>query len=95
MLTPQKPKEAIDLVAHVSETNTPRSHGSEDLSHAIVKSQTSETASPANVVIAAEMLLTGIHVQPEGNLVTPPGKLDILLMFAEQTLLRKMEKLLL
>ena len=52
-----------------------------------LKTQTSKTASPENVVIAADMLLTGIHVQPEENLVTPSGKLDILLMFAEQTLL--------
>ena len=95
MLTPQKPKEAIDLVAHISKTNTPRSHVSEDLRHAIVKTQISETASPEHVVIAADTLLTGIHVQPEENLVTPAGKLDILLMFAEQTLLRKMEKWLL
>ena len=95
MLTPQKPKEAIDLVTHVSETNTPRSHVSEDLSHAIVKTQTSDTASQENAVIAADVLLTGIHVQPEENLVTRAGKLDILLMFAEQALLRKMEKWLL
>ena len=76
-------------------TNTPRSHVSEDLSHVTVKTQTSETASPENVIIAADVLLTGIHVQPEENLVTPAGKLDILLIFAEQTLLRKMEKWLL
>ena len=54
-----------------------------------------DNASPENVVIAVDMLLTGIHVQPEENVVTPAGKLDILLMFAEQTLLRKMEKWLL
>ena len=63
----------------------PRSHVSEDLSHVIVKTQTSQTASPENVVIAVDMLFTGIHVQFK----------DILLMFAEQTLLRKMEKWLL
>ena len=79
-----------------NELNTPLSHVSEDLSHAIVKSQTSEAASPENVIIAADMLLRGIHVQPEENRVTHAGKWDILLMFAEQqTLLRKMEKWLL
>ena len=79
-----------------NELNTPRSHVSQDLSHAIVKSQTSETASLENVIFAADMLLTGIHVQPEENRVTPAGKLDILLMFAEpQFLLRKVEKWLL
>ena len=79
-----------------NELNTPRSHVSEDLSHAIVKSQTSETASPENVIIAADMLLRGIHVHPEENRVTHAGKWDILLMFAEQqTLLRKMDKWLL
>ena len=81
---PQKPKEAINLVTQVSKTNTPCSHVSEDLSHAIVKTQTSKTASPENVVIAADVLLTGINVQPKENLVLPAGKLDILL-------LRKME----
>ena len=89
---PQVEKAAADVNAT---PNTPRSHVSEDLSHAIVKTKTSETASPENVLIAGDMLLKGIHVQPEENLVTPAVKLDILLMFAEQTLLRKMEKWLL
>ena len=52
---PQKP---IDLVTQVSETNTPCSHVSEDLSHAIVKTQTSKRASPENEVISVDMLLT-------------------------------------
>ena len=88
---PKKPKEAIDLVTQVGETNTPCSHVSENLSHAIVKTQTSKTASPENVVIAVDMLLTGINVQPKEYLVPCAGKLDIFLMFAVQTLLRKME----
>ena len=56
---PQVEKAAADVNATPS---TPRSHVSEDLSHAIVKTQTSETASPENVVIAGDMLLKGIHV---------------------------------
>ena len=36
----------MDLVAHVSETNIPRCHVSEDLSQTIVKTQTSETSKP-------------------------------------------------
>ena len=41
---------------------TRRNYTTEDLSHAIVKTQTSETVSPDNVVIAGDMLLKGIHV---------------------------------
>ena len=81
-----------DLPGRSCQRNEHTSQSWEDLSHAIVKTQTSETASPENVIIVTDMLLTEIHVQPEENLVTPAGKLDILLMFAEQTLLRKMEK---
>ena len=63
------------MVTHVSETNTPRGHVSEDLSHAIVKTQTSDTASPENAVIAADMLLTGIHVHPGGKSCNACGKI--------------------